>query len=423
MSCARHLAGECVILERSDRVGGVARSFHHEGFTHDCTGHWLHLRDAGIERLVGELLGDELIRVERIAEIHSHGTRTPYPFQANTRGLPEEVVVSCVLGYFEAREKTFKGEYDEPETFEDFIRQRMGDGIAEHFMIPYNTKLWTVPPSHMKYAWTSRFVPLPTPEEVVRGAVSFSGNRGLGYNSSFLYPREGGIGRLPDRMAQTLDVPIHTGAEVVSVDWHARSVRLADGAQLPYASLVSTMPLKDLIERLVDTPVAIADAASKLRATTVSYWDVGVARPNAPDDAHWIYFPEHDVPFYRAGSASAAVPSLAPEGHRSYYVETSHPRGTPCPVSDAEILEGMRRVGLLERDEEPVLFRRRTIDCAYVLMDEHYGDARALLLDWLEKRGIFSIGRYGSWIYDSMEGAMVQGRDAAARISTDRAQR
>lgn len=417
LTCARYLAGERVILERSDRVGGVARSFHHGGFTHDCTGHWLHLRDPGIEALVHQLLGDELIRVERLAEIHSHGARTPYPFQANTRGLPEEVVVECVLGYFEAREKSLKGEHAEPETFEDFIRQRMGDGIAEHFMIPYNTKLWTVPPSEMKYAWTSRFVPLPSPEEVVRGAITSRGSRGLGYNSSFLYPREGGIGRLPTRLAETLDAPIHTGVEVVAVDWRARTVRLADGAELAYSCLVSTMPLKDLIERLVEPPDPIAAAATKLRATTVTYWDVGVARPNAPGDAHWIYFPEPEVPFYRAGSASAAVPSLAPEAHRSYYVETSHPRGTRCPVSDEEVLAGMRRVGLLQEGEDPVLFARRSIDCAYVLMDADYGEARGLLLEWLEKQRISSIGRYGAWMYDSMEGAMVQGREAAERIS------
>ena len=27
------------------------------------------------------------------------------------------------------------------KSFEDYIRQKLGDGIAEHFMIPYNTKI------------------------------------------------------------------------------------------------------------------------------------------------------------------------------------------------------------------------------------------------------------------------------------------
>ncbi|MEM6734082.1 MAG: FAD-dependent oxidoreductase, partial [Myxococcota bacterium] len=289
--------------------------------------------------------------------------------------------------------------------------------IAKHFMIPYNTKLWTVPPSEMKYEWTGRFVPLPTPEEVVRGAVMSAGSRGLGYNSSFLYPRVGGIGRLPDSLAASLRAPIHTSTEVKAVDWKNRTVTVQSGESIAYSTLVSTVPLSDLASVLIDPPESVIEAGEKLRATTVTYWNVGVTRANEPGDAHWIYFPEMELPFYRAGSASAAVPSLAPAGCRSYYVETSHPRGTPCPISDEELLSGMRSVGLLLPNEEPVVFERMTIDCAYVIMDEHYGAARSTLLEWLPSQDILSVGRYGSWIYDSMEGAMVQGREAAKRIA------
>ena len=49
-------------------------------------------------------------------------------------------------------------------------------------------------------------------------------------------------------------------------------------------------------------------------------------------------------------------------------------------------------------------------------MDAAYGRARATLLDWLEGQRILSVGRYGRWTYDSMEGAMIQGREAAARV-------
>mgnify|MGYP003423545773 CR=1 FL=1 len=48
-----------------------------------------------------------------------------------------------------------------------------------------------------------RFVPTPTPEEVVRGALFADGaGHALGYNASLLYPREGGIGELARRLAR-----------------------------------------------------------------------------------------------------------------------------------------------------------------------------------------------------------------------------
>ena len=166
---------------------------------------------------------------------------------------------------------------------------------------------------------------------------------------------------------------------------------------------------------LIEPPAPIAAAAAALRAVSVTYWNVGLAG-NRPNDAHWIYFPEPDLPFYRAGSLSAAVPAMAPPGHRSYYVEGSHPPGTTCSVSDAQLLAGLRAAKLLNADEEPLLLERATIDCAYVIMDGAYGRARATVHDWLPQQGILSVGRYGDWTYDSMEGALRTGRAAAARL-------
>jgi protoporphyrinogen oxidase len=418
LGCARYLDGSAVILERESAVGGTARSFVRHGFSFDITGHWLHLRDPGIQELVRELFGDELVKVQRRAAIYSHGVLTPYPFQANTHGLPVEVVAECVLGYFAAREQLARGDAPAPRTFEDFIRQRMGNGIARHFMLPYNEKLWTVPPAEMDCTWCERFVPTPTPEEVVLGALQPGGaGHALGYNATFSYPRTGGIGELATRLRRTLRAEVRLGSAVAAVDWQQRSVRLENGSQLGYRRLVSTMPLADLIARLVAPPDEVRTAAARLRATSVTYWDVGVAGANRNDDPHWIYYPEAEVPFYRAGSPSAALPQLAPAGHRSLYVEVSHRRGTAVPVSDNDVLVALRRVGLLRSNEEPVVFERTTIDCAYVIMDQAYGAARTSLLAWLEAQGIFSVGRYGAWTYDSMEGALIQGRTAAGRLS------
>ena len=112
-------------------------------------------------------------------------------------------------------------------------------------------------------------------------------------------------------------------------------------------------------------------------------------------------------------SASAAVPQVAPPQHRSYYVEVSHQRGTECPHGAEDVLRGLRTAKYLKADEDPVLLHKTTIDCAYVLMDHAYGDARESILEFLKGADIHSIGRYGSWTYDSMEGALIQGKETA----------
>ena len=415
LTCARQLGPRALVVEAQPFVGGVATTHQRSGFHFDCTGHWLHLRDPRVQALVATLLPDAWRVIERRAAIYSHGRFTPYPFQANTFGLPPDVVADCVLGYFAAQQPTVAR--GEPRSLEDFIRSRMGDGIADHFMVPYNTKLWTLPPAEMDHRWCHRFVPLPTAEEVVYGAIRPGGAGGrMGYNATFLYPHAGGIGVLAQVLADDPAVSLRLGCAVRGIRWRDREATFADGSTFAFGDLVSTMPLPDLVASMVDVPEAIADAAARLRAVSVTYWDLGFARPNAPKDPHWIYFPGADLPFYRVGSASAVAPHVAPPGHRSYCVEVSHRRGEPCGVSDTAIMDGLRRVGLVAHDEEPIVCERSTIGCAYALMDHHYHEARQTILQWLGDVGIDSIGRYGAWMYDSMEGAMGQGMACGERL-------
>ena len=416
LACARELGLDSLLLEREAMVGGLSRSLQRSGFWFDMTGHWLHLSNPGIERTVHALMGDELVAVQRRAAIYSHGITTPYPFQANTYGRPADVVAECVLGYFRAREQVARGEARPLRSFDDYIRRELGDGFARHFMVPYNTKIWTVPPALMDHAWCERFVPRPTPEDVVQGALTASGaGRALGYNSRFWYPRAGGMGRLAQRLQQSLTGEVRTGVAATRVDWRQRIVTTSTGESLAYHVLVSTMPLDDLVGMLVDPPATVVAAAHQLAAASVTYWDIGLSRPNGPADAHWTYYPDPEIPFYRVGSPSAALPALAPG--RTLCVEVSHRRGTAVTVTEHEIMQALQRVGLLAADETPVVVARNTIACAYVIMDHAYGAARATIRTWLQSQRILAVGRYGGWGYDSMEGALLDGQKAAATIA------
>ena len=57
-------------------------------------------------------------------------------------------------------------------------------------------------------------------------------------------------------------------------------------------------------------------AARQIRAISVLNFTVGLDRPNV-SDKHWVYFPEPDYIFYRAGSYSAVHKNAAPPGCRT----------------------------------------------------------------------------------------------------------
>ena len=150
LGCALRLDGAGAsyrLHEAEDRVGGLARSQTREGFTFDATGHWLHLRDPETRSLVDDLLGEDATWVERSAWIHTHQVYVPYPFQTNTWALPEDLRHECLMGFIDARYGEGGRALQErrPRTFREHVLHSLGEGIARHFMVPYNRKLWKVP--------------------------------------------------------------------------------------------------------------------------------------------------------------------------------------------------------------------------------------------------------------------------------------
>jgi len=214
-------------------------------FMCDGTGHWLHLRNPGMKDLVNRLLPDQLEEHERKAVIFSHGVFTAYPFQANTFGLPREVIMECLLGLLKAKHPEDFGQKplsESPQNFLEWITRAFGEGIAKHFMVPYNQKLLGVNLTELMPAFAERFIPRPSTEDVIKGALGFS-RESLGYNAKFVYPRHGGIGSLSRAFANALKQPPLYGTVMTSVDLKQKTVTFSDGKIARFKQLVNTCRL------------------------------------------------------------------------------------------------------------------------------------------------------------------------------------
>ena len=420
LSTAYHLKGrDCVVLEKAATPGGLAGSRRAGSFVFDYTGHLLHLRDKEVIALIEELLPGELAVHDRKAAIHSSGVLTPYPFQANTHGLPAQVVYDCVHGFVQTLLAGSAPSEDPDLSFRDWTLQTFGEGIAKHFMFPYNRKMWLRELDGITADWVSWAVPRPTLDEVLRGALGIV-NQGMGYNPTFRYPRSGGIHVLPDRLAER--VPgVRYGEEAVAIDLDRRTVATSRGATIPFSAVVNTMPLPLLLGRLSPAEPDLAPAGAALDWVEIYDLNLGVARPRVSDQ-HWIYFPGPEYPFYRAGFPSNFSKTVAPAGCSAIYVEMAVRRGER--VDEAKLvqgaLEGLARAGILRENDEIVATDLVRIDPAYVLFDRARRRALPVILEKLRRRSVLSIGRYGAWTYSYMEAAIRDGMKAAAELSGER---
>ena len=416
VSAAYHLQEYSPILfERESSIGGLCRSFNQDGFTFDCTGHLIHLKNAYVKELVARLLPDAFNSHERLAAIYSQSTMTPYPFQANTFGLPAEVVKECVVGFVETLQAPPNGG---PKNFHEWVLKTFGSGIAKHFMLPYNEKFWKQDLRSITADWVSWSIPKPSLDEVVNGALGLT-NKGMGYNPRFIYPKTGGIECLPLALARPVR-RVHLYETLESIDPKRKVVRMASGREEPYDSLITTLPLPETFRLLKDTPETLRYAASLLRAIGVFNINIGIDRPNVSDQ-HWIYYPEGQYIFSRVGFPMNFSTAVAPAGTSSMYIEiTYQPGQKPNPEEAyARSIADLQRCGILRESDRILTRLDLDIKTAYIVFDEHRQTHLQSLIGYLESRDIHTAGRYGQWDYYSMEDSIRSGKTIAEKVAPE----
>ncbi len=421
------------VYEKEEKVGGLCRSVYVDRpelggtFTFDILGHLLHLKKEDTKGLVERLLGGNLRRHIRNSWIYSKGVYTKYPFQANTHGLPPKVVKECVFGLIDAKYRfPHSARPSSGESFYNWILQNFGEGIAKHFMIPYNQKIWTVHPRELTCGWL-KFVPLPSIQEVVIGALS-KWRRGLGYNVSFLYPEfphneRGGIQRLPDAFeANIRNLNFNTSLSRVNA---GKKVAYFNGGKIreEFQFMVSTVPVKEFILNIIkDVPENIKEAANGLKHTSVLILNMGIRRKNM-DHGDWLYFPEEKYVFYRVGFPKKFSDEMCPPGTSSVYVEIACKPGEITPERKRKLVikakEDLIKAGILEREDEILVRKCISIPYAYVIYDQNRDRNLKIIQDYLQEKNIYSVGRYGGWNYSTMEEAILEGKQVAEELAAE----
>ena len=303
----------------------------------------------------------------------------------------------------------------EPKNFEEFIYKVWGAGIAKHFAIPYNRKIWAVPLHEMETSWLGGRVPMPDLEEMIEGALTQK-PRPMGPNARFGYPLKGGFQALMNGFLPHLKGELRLNARVKAVSVLRRVVTLRDGTELPYEQLVSTMPLPALIRALGDeAPDEVKKAAAALRHTSVRCVNLGVGREHLTEK-HWIYYPE-DTVFHRIFVQGNASPHCNPPGGFGLTCEITYGPLKPLPCDgDALIrrcIDDCVKVGFFKADDPILAANQVDMPFAYVVYDHARPKNVAAIRAFLDRHDIHLAGRYSEWEYYNSDHAFLAGKKAA----------
>ena len=289
-----------VVLDAATTVGGLCRTIEFEGAVFDWGGHSFHTPHPEVRDLVFQSL--PMHEEPRKAFCFVDGGLIPYPFQAHFQQVANPTLFrECVEGL-----RLADGASD-AANFEEWTLHKFGPGIAHHFLLPYNRKLWGTDLRRLTVDWTGERV-----AGVRHSSEKFATTGGrrtpLQTDNAVAYPASGGFGEITLALARRLPC-LHLGRKVLRIDPLRSEILTNRGESVRWRQIVSTLPLDELIRLLPDVPTHIADAATCLEALPLKMVLVVVTGP-VEHPVQRVYCAGNEIPAHKIVVNHNSSPSL-----------------------------------------------------------------------------------------------------------------
>ena len=433
------------ILEQNGKPGGLASSERDDrGFLWDMGGHvvFSHYEyfDDTLDRSIESWNWRE--RAAYAFMKGSDGIRRfiPYPVQNNIEVMDKVDQEKCLLGLEEVAAKNKTSE--NPANFDQWLVLNFGLGLYEVFLKKYNTKVWTVDPSEMNFAWVDERIALPNITKIKHKIATYDNGtltRGSawGPNSFFRYPRYKGTGGIWQAVADRLPrtwfkfhsrvIGLNMDTNVVSVEsgTHVKSIQ-----EFHFDTLISTAPLDILIKMLAGRDESLEEMKNLASHLVYSHTHViGIGLTGQPPpmllNKTWMYFPDADAPFYRITVFSSYSDDHVPEPGKQWSLlcEAAEPKQNSN-------LEYWTKQNLINATIQALVIYRfiasdMVVSKYYRRLEHGYpvpSVNREAILDkvqpWLESKGIYSRGRFGGWRYEvsNQDHSFMQGVEVVDKL-------
>lgn len=416
-----------VVLEKSDKVGGLARTETYKGYRFDMGGHRFYTQVETVQRLWQRMLGEDLLVVPRLSRIHYRGRFFNYPLEllnalANL-GIGESALI--LLSYLRAQLRP----HPEEETFEQWMTHRFGQRLYQMFFQTYTEKVWGIPCHQIQAEWAAQRIKGLSLRSAVANAL-WGTNDAKSLIREFHYPVLG-PGMMWQRFQDTVESRggrLWLQAEVVRLEWdegHITAVlaqRDGDVHRLTGDHVISSMPLAELVIRLDPLPPDdVLRAARGLKQRDFILVGIIVNRADVFPD-NWIYVHSPEVRVGRIQNFKNWSTAMVPDsGKSSLGMEYFCTEGDDLwTMSDAELVElatgelaslGLAAIGDVE---DGVVFRQRY---AYPVYDREYREHLEIVRRFLATvRNVQTIGRSGMHRYNNMDHSMLTGMLAARNL-------
>ncbi len=416
-----------IVLEKGNKMGGLARTEIYQGYRFDIGGHRFFTQIENIKELWEEMLAQDFLKVRRRSRILHQNHFFNYPLHLwNTLGhLGVIESIRVLSSYLKARVYPLPKD----ETFEQWIINRFGSRLYQKFFKSYTEKVWGIPCHWIQADWAV---------QRIKGLSFASAMKDIFLNSNqvktlvneFQYPILGS-GMMWDSFKRAIEKSggqILLNTEVIRLKREDSQIKeiiaCQNGKVLEMGGehFISAMPLTELITRLDPLPPdKIIESARQLKYRALILIGLILDRSHLFDD-QWIYIHDPEVRVGRIQNyknwsiAMMADPTQTSLGMEYFCDEGDKIWNRPDQdLIDLAIRE-LTILGLATATDLKggVVFRQPK---AYPVYDRDYRKHLNLIQAFLKTiRNLQTIGRNGLHRYNNQDHSMLTGILAVSNL-------
>lgn len=391
-----------LIVEKEKEIGGYCKTTIKNGFVWDYSGHFFHFKDKDIKDFIMKNMDlTDIVEIVKSTHIKYKNSLIDYPFQKNIHQLSKEELIECLYDLFTKKEVDYNN-------FKEMLYAKFGKSIADKFLIPYNSKLYACNLNNLDKDAMGRFFPYAEKEEII---LNFKKKDNSSYNETFIYPRTGAITYINSVCKNIDTAKIKTNTEVISIDRLNKTATLSDKTVVNYDKIISTIPFPELLTK------AEIDYDQKIyNWNKVLVFNLGFNIGCPELKSHWIYMPENKYCFYRVGLYN----NILSQDRTSLYVEIGFKKSEDINPKEwlKKVLDDLKLAQIITDKHVLTDYESIIMNPAYVHISSSSNEDVKIKKELLAKDDIYSIGRYGSWCYCSIEDNIKEAKRLAQEINS-----
>jgi protoporphyrinogen oxidase len=415
-----------IVFEAEDQVGGIAKTEVRDGYRFDLGGHRFFTKVQEVDDLWHEVMKEEFLKRPRMSRIYWNGKFLAYPLEGMDviRKLGPIELIRSGLSYMWAKIKPKGSE----ENVEQWVSNRFGKRLYQHFFKTYTEKVWGVPTTELRSEWAAQRIKGLSFTSAAKAA--FFGNKDNKIKSlinEFHYPRFG-----PGQMWETMADEIIANGGEVRLNTPVTKLELRDGEvvaieaggeRIEPSHVISSLPLR----ATVGLSGAAANGDVQAAAQGLRYRDfLTVALVIDGEDLfpdNWIYIHEPGVRVGRIQNFRSWSPWMVPDQSKaSVGLEYFCFKGDDLWEMDDDKLVELAKSELAQLNlVDPSRVERgfvTRVPKAYPMYDADYADRVQVIRGWLEGfSNLVQVGRNGLHRYNNSDHSMLTAMRAVDNIT------